>query len=975
MLFSCEDDNQITGEIIEPDLPVYVDTDMNGVQNGDSGYLGDLYYDFTSGQSYNHEFYKYNNYHLSGGSHNPSEDLLSLKTYQSIYYVPSESIESSLNDSLISYDEDTQTYEFSENSNIASLAQDSSITYNVQDSLLLTSTVFSVLDSLTWNSSSNRYSFSTVQADKDTVVFQYSQNYDSVFYSTMVDTVLNNIYADIVLIDTTETVRRSLTKYDTLSILQEDQIYTEPVKIKRSKTFAIHDIFVRNNSIMFRQSTDCNDNYQQDEAEIQIYDFKSMCQDTLNALWVEVEIGDESENACDSYCDCSIPDHDCMYDEEQTCSSITDQNFCTGSEGCDWDDDFETCSGDFDISSCEINITESQCDNDALCLWEQRDISEISLDCSSYFGDNLIMYDLCWNEFESNVRLTGHCAYNQIQGKTFCDTGNSLLDDTPEVYYDIDESGTWNLSGQDLEPWEDRNCNGIADIFSFSESELIGVLQPDCSASYGSWDNISSACFLDEGNGQWDDKESCYTGDGCDYKDLYKRSDAPDLIMVNYEDNQNPEILLSAFPDDIFNDCGSDNLCNQDEIGYNYGECNNGNNFEISFSGSLKDCCKYNECWNYSSETCDYTLENCSEFEQESDLWIENLDPAGDDFLGSGNDTEGNGVWDSGEQLIKDFNNDGFFTYGTSHVNKSLSYLSCNNNCGGETTSIVEDSLRFIPISSFEDKIESEIIVSSFNVIDQLSYNGAGDNIPAYLNDFNIMKTEFVNTSGVSDYDYMLFVNSSLDDQDQNGLHYIVKLTHPYYFFAPGYWNMGDVYNVSNDDFWSSLNLEQDTLMYSLNGLVIEGQTHYSTYSVDSDTANYQVHKEYEVSKSEAITSYTGAIADCFKITRTVTTTMFGSGLDFKLKTETYLKEGFPIVKEDVFILWAAPPWSGNSWIPISSIEFKESRESDFPSSNIYTLKDRLDLNSLGVNSDFDFKPFRFSNTFGLQRIEFPIGN
>ena len=87
---------------------------------------------------------------------------------------------------------------------------------------------------------------------------------------------------------------------------------------------------------------------------------------------------------------------------------------------------------------------------------------------------------------------------------------------------------------------------------------------------------------------------------------------------------------------------------------------------------------------------------------------------------------------------------------------------------------------------------------------------------------------------------------------------------------------MGDVFNVSMEDFWESLHLEEDTLLYSLNGLVIDGQTHYSSYSVDSDTANYQVHKEYVVSKSEAVTSYElGTIDDCFKVTRTITTTMF----------------------------------------------------------------------------------------------------
>ena len=118
-----------------------------------------MYYNFLSDNSYNHEFYKFNNYHLSGGSHNPSEDLLVLKTYQSIYYISSDAVQNSENNNLVSYDSTSGSYEFSENSNISTLNLESSSNHEIQDSLLLTSTVFSVLDSLTWNASSNRYSF------------------------------------------------------------------------------------------------------------------------------------------------------------------------------------------------------------------------------------------------------------------------------------------------------------------------------------------------------------------------------------------------------------------------------------------------------------------------------------------------------------------------------------------------------------------------------------------------------------------------------------------------------------------------------------------------------------------------------------------------------------------------------------------------------------------------------------------------
>ena len=153
---SCEDKNQITGDVIEPDLPVYVQTDMSGYDGGNSEHLGNLYYNFLSNDSYNHEFYKFNNYHLSGGSHSPSEDLLTLKTYQSVYYVPGSAITDPSNDSIVVYDSTSGMYEFSQSDNISELELDAFSTHLIEDSLLLTSTVFSVLDSLIWNPSQNR---------------------------------------------------------------------------------------------------------------------------------------------------------------------------------------------------------------------------------------------------------------------------------------------------------------------------------------------------------------------------------------------------------------------------------------------------------------------------------------------------------------------------------------------------------------------------------------------------------------------------------------------------------------------------------------------------------------------------------------------------------------------------------------------------------------------------------------------------
>ena len=87
---------------------------------------------------------------------------------------------------------------------------------------------------------------------------------------------------------------------------------------------------------------------------------------------------------------------------------------------------------------------------------------------------------------------------------------------------------------------------------------------------------------------------------------------------------------------------------------------------------------------------------------------------------------------------------------------------------------------------------------------------------------------------------------------------------------------------------------------------------------------------------------------------------------------KTYLKPGYPIVKEDIYAYWTSAPWAGDTWYPISSIEFKENEGSTFASDNFFNSRKSINLTNLVNKSEFDFKPFRMTNTIGLQRIEYP---
>ena len=163
--------------------------------------------------------------------------------------------------------------------------------------------------------------------------------------------------------------------------------------------------------------------------------------------------------------------------------------------------------------------------------------------------DSKTMYDLCWDEFSDDLRLTGHCSIEGAVGIAFCDTGNNLYDEG-EVLYDAcfgdcdGENGNIDVIGQGVEPWEDRNCNQIYD--NEAEEIVAANNENDCDlVEYASWSSNQNLCYYDRGNQQWDDEETCY-GDhpDCEYTGLYKRGFSPNYLLVSYEDQNNPNFTI-----------------------------------------------------------------------------------------------------------------------------------------------------------------------------------------------------------------------------------------------------------------------------------------------------------------------------------------------------------------------------------------------------------------------------------------------
>ena len=992
LFLSCDKDGSIIVNPPVEEVPFVNDLQGDGCSDDYSCYsIDDVYYDFSANGAFEIDYYKFNALQLASGNHdaNDPSNILTLKSFNDNYFVgiPVGSILDETNQVLV-IDDEGQNYEF-ETQDIISLSLESETVQDSLAELTTSSNPFSVIKNVTWNSNQGRYNFTTESADQYNSSFLYEYNFDKKDWVTLVDTVLNTIYGDIILVDQSQYSYRNYDLIDTLD--NDDEVRaTRKVKYRVKSTYISDD-----DALMFKQSTDCNDNYRKDDAELKMADFETLCTDSGGA-WFE-----DSDSACDSYC--------------------------------------------------------------------SNDGSDVSFD------------SMCWGLYTSGSRLTGRC-YDDGENEAFCDRGNNLFD-SAEYYLEENDppNGLWGVNdNQNIEPYEDRNCNNTRDL-----DESVNVAE-DC-PGFSSTDGDLEFC--DSGNKMWDDEELCY-GDLCsddyDYKNLYKRSDAPDILVVTYENQSSPVAFEEILPEGKFFDSGADGcfdvfedgsgscLCefndfndnipscddyltglglmmDSDDDGYvdadlnkdgeiteidisagdfssyNYGECING------FSGRKEDCCLYYGCdWDDDSDTCGFS--SCSL--EDSSYWTELLDPNADNYSESNlSGTEYNGDYDLGEQA-KTYINESlpdddankqidYEEYYSNVSNYSLSYipyvkspdyiitkeLSYNDGLevGGDQIQVILDSYEIQDVTVYDSIVESRNTVKSNTIIDQLDFDSDLDlssivNLEnfynSFLNEYHLVKTEFTNSSGNPDYDYFIFKDSEQD---------IVKMVHPYYHFLPGYSYPQDIADFSEEDFWQAVHLEPDTLLYSSGGNIVAGQSFHSMSSVYSDTANYNILKEYTVEKATASLKHnvldpncvtlnqnvcgndeyywcawdqdnetcysneTASIPNCLLVDRTIETTAIGPGMSYKLRSQTYFKPGFGIVREDVSIYWDDLPWIDVPWVPVSSIQYKTPIETMHVNNNWNLFNQtRVDLDEFENIQDFDYQPYKINNTFGLQRVEMP---
>ncbi len=123
-------------------------------------------------------------------------------------------------------------------------------------------------------------------------------------------------------------------------------------------------------------------------------------------------------------------------------------------------------------------------------------------------------------------------------------------------------------------------------------------------------------------------------------------------------------------------------------------------------------------------------------------------------------------------------------------------------------------------------------------------------------------------------------------------------------------------------------------------------------------------------------------LTNTFKITKTKTITMFGSGLEFGLRNTIWLGsagEGHPlgIVKDQLEIRWSEPYWEeyGSDWGVISRLELRALRKSEPELPRLFGIfqpTKHVSLKELGDEERFDNDPFIITPSFGMHRMRKP---
>ena len=246
-------------------------------------------------------------------------------------------------------------------------------------------------------------------------------------------------------------------------------------------------------------------------------------------------------------------------------------------------------------------------------------------------------------------------------------------------------------------------------------------------------------------------------------------------------------------------------------------------------------------------------------------------------------------------------------------------------------------------------------------------------------NSYNIAKAEWngidpSTSADIREYDYHFF------RQGESAGH-IYQLIHPSYFKHYGYHdNIDDIINGSplaftdeENKFWYETFAQGDILFYSVGNNLRDGEL------VETDTTMMTQFGDYHIEESYAVDTDTISIADttypCFRVTRIMTMTLLGNGVEYGERNVSWLADGIGIVKDAVYTRWSEPFWSsGEDWEVFSVLELAEFRPGDSePLNKMLNQRNTIKFDDLEHVAEFDNDPYHISRKVGIQRIGQPV--
>lgn len=401
---------------------------------------------------------------------------------------------------------------------------------------------------------------------------------------------------------------------------------------------------------------------------------------------------------------------------------------------------------------------------------------------------------------------------------------------------------------------------------------------------------------------------------------------------------------------------------------------------------------------------------------------------------------EGNGIWDDDESFIVDADLDTLlYTLGDKLATFIVDYSDPENPVPFTELDInstvtlyygtVLDSV-YVSYSNFlEIRQIEEYYVERFHDIDRkvtMYTNKIVEYpLPGVADEYHVTKTKWYQDIGATawtgdldnpnygddyGYDYHLF------KVEDNGN--IVKMVHPAFFYYYGYYTKFQDIELGS---WRTELPQEEVFIYSVNGLLRAGEEYYHDTTIVTAVADYYVEELYEVDYDTSVElpfkkvtynvmegdtvciiepnvgDLTEAnivveldymkycwpvdtiLTNTFKITKTKTITMFGSGLEFGLRNTIWLGsagEGHPlgIVKDQLEIRWSEPYWEeyGSDWGVISRLELRSLRKSEPVVPRLFGIFEptkKVSLKELGEDDGFNNDPYIASPSYGLHRL------